>query len=352
MTSAWQALKGHQEQRALFARSVERGRLSHAYVLTGPEGIGKRKFARLLAQSMFCREHPAHEIEACGECRACRGFVAGNWPDFIEIGLPAGKTEIPIALILGESDRRGREGLCFELAMSPQASERRVALINDAHRMNQEGANALLKTLEEPPANALILLVCDNPDSLLPTIRSRCQVIRFFPLTEVAVSEILLFEQMVETPEDALQVGAMAEGSITLAQQLLNPELRALREMVSGQLELLEQMKPLEISKHVSDELDRISSGTEEARRNAKWLLRFIAGFLNVRLKRLTSGDFSDPLLQRFGVRCGVDLLAPLLDRIIIAAHQIEGNSPVRLVLEAMFDDLARQLRLGPLSAR
>jgi DNA polymerase-3 subunit delta' len=227
-----------------------------------------------------------------------------------------------------------------------------VALINDAHRMNQEGANALLKTLEEPPANALILLVCDNPDSLLPTIRSRCQVIRFFPLTEVAVSEILLFEQMVETPEDALQVAAMAEGSITLAQQLLNPELRALREMVSGQLELLEQMKPLEISKHVSDELDRISSGTEEARRNAKWLLRFIAGFLNVRLKRLTSGDFSDPLLQRFGVRCGVDLLAPLLDRIIIAAHQIEGNSPVRLVLEAMFDDLARQLRLGPLSAR
>ncbi len=123
-----------------------------------------------------------NQIEACGECRACRGFAAGNWPDFMEIGLPAGKTEIPISLILGESDKRGREGLCFELSMSPQASERRVALINDAHRMNQEGANALLKTLEEPPSHALILLVCDNPDSLLPTIRSRCQVIRFFPL--------------------------------------------------------------------------------------------------------------------------------------------------------------------------
>ena len=114
MTSAWQSLKGHQEQRALFARSLARGRLSHAYVLTGPDGIGKRKFARLLAQSMFCREHAEGEIEACGECRACRGFVAGNWPDFMEIGLPAGKTEIPISLILGDADKRGREGLCYD----------------------------------------------------------------------------------------------------------------------------------------------------------------------------------------------------------------------------------------------
>ncbi len=76
------------------------------------------------------------------------------------------------------------------------------------------------------------------------------------------------------------------------------------------------------------------------------------AGVLNGRLRRLTSGDLSDPLLQRLGVRCGVDLLSPLLDRVITAAHQIEGNSPVRLVLEAMFDDLARQMRLGPVSAR
>ena len=270
----------------------------------------------------------------------------------MEIGLPVGKTEIPISLILGESDKRGREGLCFELSMSPQASERRVALINDAHRMNQEGANALLKTLEEPPSHALILLVCDNPDSLLPTIRSRCQVIRFFPLPEADVSDILLTEQMVETPEEALQVAAMSEGSITLAQQLLNADLRALRELVKDHLEQLDQMKPLEVSKLVCDQLEKISSGTEDQRRNARWLLRFIAGFVNDRLRRLTSGDFSDPLLQRFGVRSGVDVLAPVLNRIIVTVHQIEGNSPVRLVLEAMFDDMARQLRLGPLSAR
>ncbi len=352
MTSAWESLKGHQEQRALFERSLQRGRLSHAYVLTGPEGIGKRRFARLLAQSMFCRDRQPDHIDACGECRACRSFNAGTWPDFIEIGLPSGKTEIPIALIIGEPEKRGREGLCFELAMAAQASERRVALIDDAHRLNTEGANALLKTLEEPPAKALILLICDNPDSLLPTIRSRCQVVRFFPLTEDDVRDVLLTEQLTESADEAATVAAMAEGSITLAQQLLNPDLRQLRELVSRQLDQLDQMKPLEVSRQVSDELERISSGTEDQRRNGRWLLRFIAEVLNARLRRLMSGDFSDPLLQRFGIRSGVDLLAPLLDRVITASHHIEGNSPVRLVLEAMFDDIARQLRLGPLSAR
>ena len=352
MASAWDALKGHQEQRALFERSVQRGRLSHAYVLAGSDGIGKRKFARLLAQSMFCRERKPDEIDACGECRACRSFIAGTWPDYIEIGLPAGKSVIPIELIAGDSDKRGREGLCFELSMSPQASDRRVAIINDAHRMNAEGANSLLKTLEEPPAQALILLVCDNPDSLLPTIRSRCQVVRFFPMTETDVRDILIAEEMVENPEEAATIAAMAEGSITLASQLLNPDLRQLRQLISQQLDQLENMKPVEVSKQVTDELERISSGADEQRRNGQWLLRFVAEVLNGRLRRLTSGDFSDPLLKRFGVRNGVDMLAPLLDRVISAAHQIEGNSPVRLVLEAMFDDLARQLRLGPISAR
>ena len=352
MTSAWQTLKGHQEQRSLFERSLQRGRMSHAYVLAGPDGIGKRKFARLLAQSMFCRESPPDQIDACGECRACRSFLAGTWPDFIEIGVPTGKTEIPVALIAGDTDKRGREGLCFELSMSPQASERRVAVINDAHRLNAEGANALLKTLEEPPSQALILLICDNPDSLLPTIRSRCQVIRFFPLTEADVRDILLASELVQTAEEAKVVAAMAEGSISLAQQLLNPDLRHLRDLVSQQLEQLEQMQPLEISSKVTEELERISSGTEEQRRNAHWLLRFIAEVLNARLRRLMSGDFSDPLLQRLGVRSGVDMLAPLLDRVITATHQIDGNSPVKLVLEAMFDDVARQLRLGPVSAR
>lgn len=352
MGSAWSALRGHQEQRALFARSVRSNRLSHAYVLAGADGIGKRAFARLLAQSVFCRECPEGEIEACGECRACRSFSAGTWPDYIEVGVPEGKTEIPVAAIAGSPDKRGREGLCFELSMAPLASTRRVAIIDDAHKLNADGANALLKTLEEPPAKALILLVCDSPDSLLPTIRSRCQIIRFFPLVDVDVQAILLEQKFTEDVSVAAAVAAVSEGSLTLAQQLLHPGLRQLRELVSKELARLDQMKPLEISRQITEELQKISAGLEEQRQHAQWLLRFVADAINAALKRLVSGDFADPLHQRLGVRSGTDLLAMLLDRVLVASRHIEGNSPLPLVLDALFDDLARTLRLGPASAR
>jgi DNA polymerase-3 subunit delta' len=352
MGSAWSILRGHSEQRALFAKSVRSNRLSHAYVLAGPDGIGKRAFARLLAQSTFCRECPEGQIEACGECRACRSFSAGTWPDYIEIARPEGKGEIPVAAIAGSPDKRGREGLCFELSMAPQASTRRVAVIDEAHLMNTEGANALLKTLEEPPAKALILLICDSPDSLLPTIRSRCQIIRFFPLSDADVHAVLLEQKFTEDPAEAAAVAAISEGSLTLAQQLLHPGLRQLRELVATELTRFDQMKPLEISKQIADELQKISAGLEEQRQHAQWVLRFLTDALSNALKRLASGDFSDPLLQRLGVRCGTDLLSGLLDRILQASRHIEGNSPLPLVLDALFDDLARAMRLGPASAR
>ncbi|MEZ6043650.1 MAG: DNA polymerase III subunit delta' [Planctomycetaceae bacterium] len=352
MIHQWPDLKGHHEQRELFRRSIARGRLSHAYVFAGPGGIGKRQFARLLAKSLFCREHPNEDVEACGECRACRGFEAGTWPDFLEITRPAGKSQIPIDLLIGSPEKRGREGMCYELSMAPQASDRRVAIIDDVQTLGVEGANALLKTLEEPAAHALMILVVDNPDSLLPTIRSRCQIIRFFPLPESDIASIVLSEQWVENPDDAAIVASMADGSLSTAQQLLNPELRKLRDALHEQLSRLEKMQPLVIAHQLADELDKLSATGDEERRNAKWLLHFVADFLQHRLRQLATGDLSDPLTQRFGVRYGVDLLGPLLGRTIQATHQIEANSPVRLVLEALFDDFARQLRLGPFSAR
>jgi hypothetical protein len=111
-------------------------------------------------------------------------------------------------------------------------------------------------------------------------------------------------------------------------------------------------MKPLEVSRQITEELQKISAGAEEQRQHAQWLLRFVADAINAALKRLVSGDFSDPLHQRLGVRSGTDLLALLLDRVLLASRHIEGNSPLPLVLDALFDELARTMRLGPASAR
>ncbi len=352
MIQAWAQLRGHEEQRELFHRSIEKGRLAHACVLCGPEGIGKRQFARLLAKTLFCRNYNVEQDDVCGQCSACRGFEAGTWPDYIEINRPEGKSEIPVDLLIGSREHRGHEGMCFELSMAPQVSARRIAVLNDSQRMNTDGANAILKTLEEPPADALILLICSNPDALLPTIRSRCQIIRFLPLNDSAVAQILLFDQLVSTEQEAREIAALSEGSLAIARQLLNPDLRMLKDFLREQLGRLEKMQPLVMARHVAENLDRISAGAEEERRHAQWLLRFVSEFLRDRLRILTAGDLSDPLVQRFGVRSSVDLLAPLLGLVVRASHLIEGNSPVRLVLEGLFDDFARQIRIGPLSAR
>lgn len=345
MIDSWDKLKGHEEQRALFQRSMNLGRLSHAYVLVGPEGIGKRLFARLLAQSVFCRRHELSELQVCGECRACRAFAASAWPDYIEIGVPEGKNTIPISAIAGEDGKRGREGLCYELSMSPQASERRVAVINDAQKMNAESANALLKTLEEPPADSLILLVCDNADTLLPTIRSRCQIVRFFPLSATHVQEILHEEELVEDEEEAASIAALCEGSLETARQLLNPDLRQMKASVARQLGQMEDMKPQQISAKVVERIEEISSSTAEQRQNTQWLLRFVADNIRDRLNKLAKGDLADPLTQKLGAKSGVDLLAPMLERTIAASRQVDGSSPVKLVIEALFDELARQFR-------
>jgi len=345
MLSSWEQLRGHEEQRVLFQRSLTQGRLSHAYIFAGPGGIGKQEFARLLAMSVFCRSHDLNELSVCGECRACRSMLADTWPDFHRIAVPSGKREILIGQMAGEGDKRGREGLCYELSMTPQVSDRRVALIDDAHRMTTEAANALLKTLEEPPAQTLILLMTDSPETLLPTIRSRCQHVRFFPLSDDDVKGILMRDELVESESAADAVAGLCEGSLETAGQLLDSNLRLLRDTVSRELQQLDGMNSLATSKTVMETIEQISANAGEQRQNAQWLLKFVCDALRLRLKALVSGDLGDRLTQRLGARGGVDLLTPMLERTVQASGQVDGMVPVNLAVTALFDDLARILR-------
>ncbi len=147
----WSTLVGHAAQVGMLRRAAERGRLGSTLLFAGPHGIGKRRIAMSVAQSLFCERHVEAELLACGECSACKQVAAHTHPDLIVVRRPPGKAVLPIALFVGEDESRGKEGMCHELSLRPMSAGRRIAIIDEAELMGDEAANALLKTLEEPP---------------------------------------------------------------------------------------------------------------------------------------------------------------------------------------------------------
>ena len=351
--SVWDSLRGHAEQKEMFRRSIRRGRLSHAYLFVGSAGIGKQQFARRLAQSLLCINPGDDPLEPCGKCSGCRTYLASSNPDFLYVGCPEGKRELPIALLIGPDDRRGQEGLCHDLSLAPLPGSRKVAIVDDADTMNDASANAFLRTLEEPPDRAVLILIASNLDSLLPTIRSRCQLVRFSPLSIADVEALLIDQGLVESTDEAQFAAALSEGSLLVAQQLLEPELKNLRLQLYSQL-AQPQFSGLELSKKLLEGLTNISSQTAEQRRNAQWLIRFTIEFFRSALWKLTEQTTAVPTsidqAEPFSARMknspdGVERLGALIDRTIDASKDIDDNIGVPMSLDSLFDDLARLIR-------
>lgn len=340
----------------MFRRSIRRNRLCHGYLFVGPSGIGKRKFAELLAQCLFCQRHADADLEACGECSGCKPFLAGAHPDFLAVGCPEGKRELPIELFVGTRERRGKEGLCYELSLRPMAGQRKIALIDDADLMNEASANALLKTLEEPPENSLLILIASNLDALLPTIRSRCQLVRFAPLSPADVTELLLEQNLVETRQEADTVAALSEGSLTAARQILDPQLQTLRQKLYAHLGQRD-FSGLAATTAMIEGLEAIGGETAAQRQNAVWIMRFCVEFYRSALLALsgqTDSGVTAPVSeavrwsQQFSADDpeAVELVGSLLDHALQGTGPLEQNVSVSLCLEAFFDELAR-LRRG-----
>lgn len=348
--SIWSTLRGHQDQREMFRRAVQRRRLSQSYLFVGPDGIGKQLFARYLAQCLLCQASGGDELEACGECPSCRPFLAGNHPDFLFVERNEGKRELQIELIAGSKERRGQEGLCHDLSLRPLNASRKIAIINDADTMNDESANAFLKTLEEPPERAMLILIASNLDAVMPTIRSRCQLVRFAPLSRTDVEALLVEQGMVASEQEAQFAGALCEGSLTTARQLLRPELRELRSSLYSNLS--REFSGTTVAKALLEAIDGISADTPEQRVHAQWVLRFTVEFYRAALRLQAFEADAAVMPEAKAWLTGLakrmeptELVGSLIDRTIEASTHIEQNVPVPLTLESLFSDLARMSR-------
>src|SRR5581483_1510034 len=129
----------------------------------------------------------------------------------------ADRSSIPLALLIGDDAPRMREGLCHDIALKPFMGGRKVAIIDDADALNEEGANCLLKTLEEPPARSVLILIGTSTDKQLPTIRSRCQIVRFGGLEPNTIAEIVASRGLIADVHQARRLAEFSEGSIERA---------------------------------------------------------------------------------------------------------------------------------------
>jgi DNA polymerase-3 subunit delta' len=183
---------GHAAILALLQRDLEQRRLRHAYLFTGPDGVGKRTLAAEFARALLCSESPA-PCSGPSPCRNCQLARKSSHPDLLTVAPEESGKRVRTAKIKIDPVRQ----LIYELTLKPVEARRRVARLLQFDAANVETMNAFLKTLEEPPGDAIILLTAESADSLLPTIVSRCEVIQLRPLPLATVREALITRWLV-----------------------------------------------------------------------------------------------------------------------------------------------------------
>lgn len=237
---SFSTLLGNARLRENLERSIQRGHISHFYLITGPKGSGKHTLAKLLAAAILCRENDP----PCFGCQSCRKVMDGNHPDFITVDDPEKKT-VPVDLIRGAR---------ADIYIRPNESEYKVYLFPRAQDMGLPGQNALLKVLEEPPEYVVFLLLADNPEKLLPTVRSRCTELPLLPLPEKTLISALA-ERFPKAVREALSGAACASGGyLGQAMELLEngltqpPQTAAMAKALADgdAMALMEVLVPME----------------------------------------------------------------------------------------------------------
>ncbi|HEY7410564.1 MAG TPA: DNA polymerase III subunit delta' [Vicinamibacteria bacterium] len=213
---------GHERVKGLLAAALAGGRLPPALLLTGPAGVGKKLLAQATARGLLCARGPG---EPCDECATCGRVRRGLHPDTALV-VPDG------AFIKVDAVR----ALVREVAGRPFEGRARAYVLDDAHAMNDQAQNALLKSLEEPPPTSHLLLVTDAPQGLLPTIRSRCQTLRLGPLPARLLEEALR-ERHSLSAEDAHLRAALCGGSLGAALAFESDSFQERREELLALLE-------------------------------------------------------------------------------------------------------------------
>ncbi len=321
---SFSAILGQTKPLTLLSRAVGSGRLAHAYLFAGPDGVGKTTVALDLAAVLLCRR--PQDLRPCGSCPGCLKLQSGNHPDFLRIA-PEG------AAIKIDQIRNLKKALNF----APFEGGLRIVLLEDVQTMRREAGNSLLKILEEPPANNLLLLVGNATGGLLDTIVSRCQVIPFTPLPLPLAAEIIRVRKPELDAAGSLALAALVDGcpgqALTLeADGVLVLYRRLLKEIMA------ETASPaMRVEKALA-----LAAEMAESKEGLEPLLALLRIFLKNTMAARTSATCTPfvPEVMRIRERWSLSQLSAKIAAIDLAEQALARNCNRSLTSEVLLLDL------------
>ena len=333
MPGEW-PIQGHEATVALLRHAVAAGRVAHAFLFTGPPAIGKFALASAFAQALNC----TGEAAPCGHCRACRLIAQNRHPDVRVIQMPDDKREIGIDQI---------RTVLHEASLKPYEALWKAYIVRDAESMSEEAANCLLKTLEEPPPQVILMLTAPTPEALLPTLVSRCQPMPMHPLP-ISQIETALQTQFGCDPQRAGLLARLSNGRMGWAVQAAGDQT-----ILEGRQRLLDRLAALSHATRV----DRMAFAAEQAQRYGKdmperqsvhavldlwstwWrdLLLAKAGCQNM----MVNADRTDAL-QNETRRYSLGQVRAFLESLRAAGQHLRQNVNPRLALEVLVLSIPR----------
>ena len=233
--AGYQDIIGQEQLKEHLRNAVRSRKVSHAYILNGEKSSGKEFIARIFAMSLQCEKK---EVDPCQVCHSCLQALSGNHPDIIYV-----THEKPNTISVDDI----RTQINADIAIKPYSSEYKIYIVNEAEKMNAQAQNALLKTLEEPPAYGVILLLTSNLEALLPTILSRCVVLNIKPVADQQVKKYLM--EQLKVPDYKAEVcTAFARGNIGKAKALAASEdFEKVKTEVLSLLKYIQEMELYEM---------------------------------------------------------------------------------------------------------
>ncbi|MCE9583692.1 MAG: DNA polymerase III subunit delta' [Planctomycetes bacterium] len=344
-------IDGQDGATAFFRHARKTGRLAHAYLFTGPEGVGKGTFARTLAKSLLCAK-PGDE--PCGTCDSCRQFDHGNNLRFITVTPPTDKKGVQKTIIDVESVR----DLGTRLSSKLGVGNTRVVLFDDP--IGDDAANALLKMLEEPPAGNVFLIVTQSSGALPPTIHSRCHKIRFRPIADEMVAKRLV-ERSSVAAADARFLARLAQGSmgkaVAYAEEGWKEMRDKLRDIAAGRArdpENFDMGEALDVLIKEGAEADEpedakegepdagvadYRKGLRKSRERARTCIAILALFYrDLVMAREGGAEAADPetaaALGKVLEKVSTERLLERLETLLAADGYLKRNANVRLTIE------------------